>query len=131
MHKTLNTILHFLVTFDHTNSLQKDLKLYLQGKKIDSLKKKEMASTSENISVGVQTILFEEDIIRCKECEYPAEDIYGHIHEFHGENTKKALDCHRDQRDQLFHFETEFETGIFRVSILRPGPRLKFSKSQF
>ena len=94
MHKTLNTILHFLITFDHTNSLQKDLKLYLQGKKIDSLKKKEMASTSENISVGVQTILFEEDIIRCRECEYECEDIYDlgeHIHEFHGENTKKAI----------------------------------------
>ena len=37
----------------------------------------------------------------------------------------------RDQRDQLLHFETESETGIFRVSILRPGPRLKFSESQF
>ena len=66
-------------------------------KKMDSLKNKEMASTSEKISVGVQTILFEEDIIRCKECEYPAEDIYDlgeHMHEFHGENTKEALDCH-------------------------------------
>ena len=37
----------------------------------------------------------------------------------------------RDQRDQLLHFETESETGIFRVTILRPGPRLKFSESQF
>ena len=32
----------------------------------------------------------------------------------------------RDQRDQLLHFETE--TGIFRVSISRPGPRLEFYK---
>ena len=63
-------------------------------KKMDSLKNKEMASTSEKISVGVQTMLFEEDIIRCKECEYPAEDIYDlgeHIHEFHGENTKGGI----------------------------------------
>ena len=37
----------------------------------------------------------------------------------------------RVQRDQLFYFETESETGIFRVSISRPGPRLKFSESQF
>ena len=37
----------------------------------------------------------------------------------------------RDQQDQLLHFKTESETGIFRVSILRPGPRLKFSESQF
>ena len=53
-----------------------------------------MASASEKNSVGVQTILFEEDIIRCRECEYECEDIYDlgeHIHEFHGENTKKAI----------------------------------------
>ena len=37
----------------------------------------------------------------------------------------------RDQRDQLLHLETESKTGIFGVSILRPGPRLKFSESQF
>ena len=37
----------------------------------------------------------------------------------------------RDQRDQVLIFETESETGIFRVSITRPSPRLKSSKSQF
>ena len=40
-----------------------------------------------------------------------------------------TVDCLRDQRDQLLHFKTESETGIFRVSISRP--RLKFSKSEF
>ena len=39
--------------------------------------------------------------------------------------------CIKDQRDQLLYFETESETGIFRVSISRPSPRLKFSESQF
>ena len=30
--KTLNTMVHFLVTFVHTNGLQKDLELFLHGK---------------------------------------------------------------------------------------------------
>ena len=37
----------------------------------------------------------------------------------------------RDQRDQLLHFETKSETGIFRVSTSKLGPKLKFSESQF
>ena len=45
--------------------------------------------------------------------------------------TAKTIPLHRDKRDQLLHFETESETGIFRVSISRPGPRLRFSESQF
>ena len=38
--------------------------------------------------------MFEEDIMRCKDCEYPAEDIYDlgeYMHEFHGENIKNKF----------------------------------------
>ena len=37
----------------------------------------------------------------------------------------------RDQWDQVLIFETKFETGIFRVSILRSSLSLKFFKSEF
>ena len=36
-------------------------------------------------------------MIRCKECEYPADDIYDlgeHVYEFHGEHEKSSLECH-------------------------------------
>ena len=43
----------------------------------------------------------------CKDCEYPAEDIYDlgereHKHEFHGENSKNTFDC--------YYFEESFTT---------------------
>ena len=45
-------------------------------KNLEIFKDKEKSSNSEKNSAGVQTILFEENIMRCKDCEYPAEDIY-------------------------------------------------------
>ena len=51
-------------------------------------------------------------MIRCKECEYPADDIFDlgeHVYEFHGEHEKNSLECHycdekfQSKRDLMVH----------------------------
>ena len=90
--------------------MEKQNKILLQN--IEVFKNKEISAHSDKTSVGVQTILFEEDMIRCKECEYPADDIYDlgeHVYEFHGEHEKNSLECHycdekfQSKRDLMIH----------------------------
>ena len=90
--------------------LEKQNKILLQN--IEVFKNKEISAHSDKTSVGVQTILFEEDMIRCKECEYPADDIFDlgeHVYEFHGEHEKNSLECHycdekfQSKRDLMVH----------------------------
>ena len=53
---------------------------------IKLMEKKENAAKVEQKSASIQTEVTEAEIMRCNECEYPAEDIYDlgeHMYEFH------------------------------------------------
>lgn len=79
---------------------------------ISRVNNKDNSSKSNLKSVSVQTVLFEEDIMRCNECEFPAEDIYDlgeHMYEFHGDG---AIDCYycddsfKTKREMMNHRKT-------------------------
>ena len=63
------------------------------------MEKKKESSKTENASASVQTE--DQPLLRCNECEYPAEDIYDlgeHMFEFHSEQASESCDseiiCH-------------------------------------
>ena len=64
---------------------------------INLMEKKENAAKLEQKSIGVQIELPDPEIMRCNECEYPAEDIYDlgeHMFEFHAEEScNEKIQC--------------------------------------
>ena len=82
-------------------SLEEEKKVHLEAiqlleetvKVLETTAKKDKVETSTK---DIQTITFETDIIRCNECDYPADDLVDlgeHMYEFHTENPFCHISC--------------------------------------
>ena len=64
---------------------------------IKLMEKRDSSPKAQQKSVTVQTEPEDTDIMRCNECEYPAEDIYDlgeHMYEFHALENEGNIACH-------------------------------------